>query len=189
MDVHDIFLLGNAHKRGALHVEPVEPINDPFDVARGRDLKKRVFRQLMGSRAYDWVGTTEAVLRLVSTRLVGILREAEVTGWTTYEVQVLSKRGDEFEGYHGFAVTGVCGPIDNSKSHRVWREPVVPGGEKHQVWLGFYPDLSAWDGSDVFGVPSTGYVFVTTRVKILLEKHKVTNVRFQRLTEVERLAL
>lgn len=189
MEARDVFLLGNAHKRGALHVQPVEPITDPFKVTRGQDRTKRVFREYMGSRPSDFVGTTEAVLRLVSTRVVDLLHQENVTGWTTYPVEVLSKSGAEIEGYHGFAVTGTCGPIDNSKSPRVWRDPVVPGGERHQVWLGFYPDLTAWEGSDIFGPASTGYIFVTERVKDLLERHKITNLRIQRLTEVERLVL
>lgn len=189
VEADEVFLLGIAHKRGALHLESVEPIADPFRVSRGEDRARRVFRQCMGSRQYDFVGTTHAVIRLVSSRVVELLHREGVTGWATFDVEVLSKRGMPIEGYHGLAITGICGSIDNSKSPRVWREPAVSGGNRYQAWLGLYPDLDSWDGSEVFGPPATGYVFVTERVKNLLERHKVTGVRFQKLTETERLVL
>jgi hypothetical protein len=47
-------------------------------------------------------------------------------------------------------------------------------------------DKGRWDGSDYFIVwPMPRYIFVTERVIRLIEKHQLTGVRFQRISEIK----
>jgi len=56
-----------------------------------------------------------------------------------------------------------------------------------KIWMGLYFDEASWDGSDVFRPLGTAHVLVTQRVKDLLEKSKMTNLRFEALTSIEKL--
>ncbi|RMG23878.1 MAG: hypothetical protein D6732_24330, partial [Methanobacteriota archaeon] len=186
----EFYLLGNAHKRGALHVDPVEEIEDEFALVRGEILPEKPirFRYHSGSKPYDLIGTTYAPLYLVSDCVIHVFEQEGFTGWLTYPVEVYGKKGERLEGYHGFAVSGRCGPIDNTLSRREWR-PAPPGGNPYLAWIGLYFDLSSWDGSDIFVPVSSGYIIVVERVKEALERVGITNVMFDRLTEIERLVL
>jgi len=42
-----------------------------------------------------------------------------------------------------------------------------------------------WDGSDLFLPEGTGYKFVTEEIKTALEKAKIRNIWFERITEIE----
>jgi hypothetical protein len=76
-----------------------------------------------GTVAYHLIGTTWAALMLVSQRFVVALDEAEITGWMSYPVEVTGSRGEPLPGYHGFAVTGRCGRIDDDLSPPVVLPP------------------------------------------------------------------
>jgi hypothetical protein len=192
MDFDNIFLLGNAFIRGALHVQSKQGISNDIALARGacRPAKPLVFQYHSGGRPRDLVGTSHATLDLLSARTVQLLREHDISGWTTFPVQVYAEDDLLLEGYEGLAVTGRCGPIENSKSREHWRPPARPGVvDKIRVWLGLYFDLATWDGSDIFGPASTAHVFVVERVKQAIERARLTNFSFQALSAVERLVL
>ncbi len=101
-----------AQVRGALHVRPSNRL-DPFAVVRGElhVIDPLVFEWSLGGVPRDVVGTECPPVFLVSDRTVQTLRNKSITGWRTYPVTVRGKGGDEVRGYHGFSVTGRCGPI------------------------------------------------------------------------------
>ncbi len=140
-------------------------------------------RAYMGGQATDflWSGLIHVVC--VSSRVVDLLREHGITGWDTYPVEVYGRKGEPLPGYHGFAVTGPECRRDRSRSPIVDKPPPVPGGCGYRVYKGLYFDESQWDGSDIFLVE--GSKVVTERVYSLFKRAKVSNVRFQRLTELE----
>jgi hypothetical protein len=115
-----------------------------------------------------------------------LLKNERVTGWRTYPVEVTDRQGAVIPAYRGFAVTGRCGPFDSSKSQMIIKPPPVPRGRPAPYRRGLYFDPTTWDGSDVF-CSENGWLFVvvTQRVQELFRRHKVTNVRFQRLVDVE----
>lgn len=191
LELDRVFLLGSSHERGALHVSPEQTFEDPFAVLTGEaDIREPVIlRQESGTVPRDFVGTTHACLFLVSTHVVSSLRSYKVSGWKTYPVEVVLKDGRSLKDFHGLVVTGVCGGIDNSRSTRVWRNPVSPLGERYEAWMGLYFDPSTWDGSDIFVPKSTGYIFVVEAVKQIFERENITNVRFVPITAVERMML
>jgi hypothetical protein len=151
----------------------------------GRPLE---FVRAQGARAYDLVGTTSPTLVLVSAHFLDVLRAAGFTGWTTFPVKVTLDDGSSLEGYEGLAISGRCGPIDDSLSELVTLPPAVPGGPEQRALRGLCFRPETWDGSDLF-TPSEGYTaaFVTTRVKDEVERAGITNVEFKRLSEIERM--
>jgi hypothetical protein len=117
-----------------------------------------------------------------------LLKENGFTGWTTYAMQLLGKDGKQIPGYHGIAVTGRCGPIDDDLCTVAMREyPVGPQPD----WVGKYFAQESWDGSDFFTPEGSrdGSIFITERVKVALEKARVSNVFFETLDTVVRVGM
>jgi hypothetical protein len=138
-----------------------------------------------GRRAKDLIGTTWATLFLVSDRFVDAL--GGFTGWQTYPVLIAGRDGEKVPGYQGLSATGRCGRIEWEKSERVVIPPPVPEGRARGGWRGLYFSPSSWDGSDVFIPDGTTYVIVTDEVRAAVEDAQLTNVRFTRLPEFERI--
>lgn len=187
MDFSKLYLIRDADIRGALVVSLGQL--DHIAIARAEKLPTvpLVGRCLQGGSPRDVVATGYAALDLFSDRVIQVLRDGGFTGWTTYPVEIYGKNGVRIDGYHGFAVTGRCGPVDWSKGKKVRKPPPVPQGQGYDAWMGLYFDPYSWDGSDVF-MPEGGATcnIVVERVKLVLEKAKVTNIRFKPLTEFER---
>jgi hypothetical protein len=135
----------------------------------------------------DFIWTTLSVPRLVSERVVTILRDAGLTGWRTYDLELVGHDGAPIPGYYGFAVHGRCGPIDNSKS--VEMPTVYPGGI-FPAWHGLYFEPDTWDGSDFFmSKDGFGAMFVVEDVRRVFRKAKIRNVDFKRLVDITRSRL
>ncbi|MCH8806244.1 MAG: hypothetical protein IH986_09175 [Planctomycetes bacterium] len=178
--------MGTVDNRTSLHVEPMHDIADPCalhwaEVRPASALAFRFMKGASGSTARDFVSTSLHPLTLVSDHVVELLRP--LSGWTTYSVEVYGKKGELIPGYHGLAVTGRCGPIDNSLSQPRVCEPPVPQGRRSRKWFGAYFDEKTWDGSDLFVPEGTAMTVVTDAVKQALLRAKITNVEFEPLTE------
>lgn len=144
-------------------------------------------RWAMGSaKPADIVWTTVALPVLLSERAVDLLRKEHVTGWDLIPCTLYGKQGESWP-YAFLTVHGRCGPIDDLKSTRI--DKTYPAGV-FPAWKGLYFDPRSWDGSDVF-MPAgdVGWIFVTERLKSVLEKAKVGNVLCTPLDQVERVQL
>jgi len=156
---------------------------EPFAVLGNEEKPTRAirfdFHYSGGEIVHDliWTGW---LLPLVSTRVLSTLRQMNITGWTTYSVELYDKRGKPIPGYHGLAITGRCGAIDRSRSRKV-RHPIMPGTSPADFWQGLFFKDDRWDGSDIFLPEGTGHKFVTQRVKNALESLKIPNIMFERL--------
>lgn len=164
--------------------------SDEFELLRGDSSPSaplNVSWAMGNAQPGDIFWTTWAVPMVFGNRALSLLKENGFTGWSTYPVEVRNKDGEVVDGYAGFSVTGRCGCIDNSRSEKVDRE--FPGGI-FPVYRGLYFDESRWDGADIFcSEDKTGYVFVTTEVKLAFQKAKISNVRFELVAEIERSTL
>lgn len=132
----------------------------------------------------DIITTGLAAIWLISDRIVTLLQREGITGWKPYPVEVTGKGSAPVTGYHGFFVTGRCGPIDPRRSVVKTLPPLYPGDEGEQVRLGLYFDLETWDGSDIFVAPNSNVVMVIQRVKELMEQNHIRGCAFDPLTEV-----
>ncbi len=142
------------------------------------------FDAASGGHATDVLRSQDPLLFCVSGRLIRLLEENEITGWSTYAVEVYDRQGAFLPDYHGFAITGtVCEP-DYSRSAVIDKPPRFPGAEGYQIYKGLYFDESQWDGSDMFWV-GMGKRVIVDRVYRLFRKHKIRNTLFTPLTEYE----
>lgn len=181
------YWMENAFDPDSLHVDSAEPLQDAVGLGRGdvRPAKPLSFHRCEGYHATDLIGTTHGLF-LISDRVVDALQRGAFTGWTTYAVEVRGPGGRHIRGYHGLAVTGRCGPLDESRSEKAILRP-PPGGQAMPGLRGVYFDLGTWDGSDIFAPEGTTATFVVERVKTALQAIKVTNMKFDDLTKVEQL--
>jgi len=137
-----------------------------------------------GSQLFHFLWSAFPPIVCVSTFVVELFRSNGVTGWMTYPVEVYGKTGELLPGYHGFAVTGGECRRDRSRSQIITKQ-AIPGGKPFGVYIGLYFHEEDWDGSDIFRVSSSGGTIVTEKVKQILKKSKVSNVRLTPLPEVE----
>jgi hypothetical protein len=173
----------------ALRVSSRELLHNDVAFARGeaRPTEPIEFVRDEGRTPHDVVGTTYASLILVSERFLDVLREHRFSGWATFPVRVFLDEGTELDGYHGFAVIGRAGPIDDSLSEEVILPPPAPHGRARRGLRGACFPAESWDGSDVFACGESSAVTVTEAVKQALEEAEITNVAFKRLSEIERI--
>jgi hypothetical protein len=191
-DYSEFWTFGEAWVRGAARVKWVnwtpdlskrdERLRWVNDTSNGRIVPDAPipFRQDEGRRWLDWVGSSLVSFKLVSDRLIGVLREQRATGWSTYPVQVTARNGDEIAGYHGFAVTAHALPRwDMSQPTIV--PPPVPEGSAITGWKGLFFEAPSWNGSDVFSVD--GQIVCTSRVHAALSDADLTNVSYECVTD------
>jgi Immunity protein family (Imm11) len=191
LDYRRFFALGEAFTRLAFRVHALGDIPDPYALTRAEVVPDHPirFHYDQGTRLYDYIGTTWAVLDLVSERMIAVLRDHDFTGWATYPIEMYDATGDLVPGYHGLAVSGRCGPIDESMSPVMEVPPPVPGGATlpHRIGLRFWQET--WDGSDIFSPEGTAWVLVAQTVRDALIKAKVRNISLTRITEIEQLVI
>jgi hypothetical protein len=183
------YLLSAGLAPGALAVEPVGKVRNPRELIRA-DRKPRQpvrFRREDGSRPMDLIPTTWADLCLVSERVIAVLEEGGFSGWTTFPVEITGRGGKEVPGYHGLAITGRCGAIDNSLTPKQLVPPDVPEGEPVEGRIGVLFEHGSWDGSDLFCTHKGTFLFVTEAGKDALGRAKLSNVALERITEIKRL--
>jgi hypothetical protein len=143
-----------------------------------------VFKQEYGNKLQDILDTGWPSLYLISDKMKTILEDSDLTGWETFAVKVLDKKGQEIQGYHGLSITGRCGKIDYNKSEIIERQ-LVPNGPLVKYYKGLHVDLDKWDGKDFF-IPEKYFGIMTTqRAAETLKKNKLTNIKFENLSEIE----
>ncbi len=156
----------SALSRGKSQLE--DPIQ--FDVAQG-------------SKATNVLWTQLVTPVCVSGRVIRILSDNEVSGWSTYPVELFDPQGGLLADYHGLAVTGAVCDADYSRSAVVTKPPPAPRGKSYDVYKGLFFDENQWDGSDMFWVG--GVRVVVDKVKRIFERNKIDNVKFTPLSERE----
>ncbi len=181
-----IYLLGdplaNQPFRGTIEVS----VNEATALLRGEWIPKRpvIVRHQMGGAPRKVIWTSFADVLIVDQEVVQLFRANGFKGWTTYPVEVHGKTDEVIEGYQGLAITGRCGHIDDSKSKTVMIN--YPAG-KFPKLRGLYFDPETWDGSDLFmSSEKSRWIFVLESIKVALQKAKLRNTSFRKLTEVER---
>jgi hypothetical protein len=186
LDYHRLWKMSDALQNGAFRVRS----DRKMDREEVRKLKKGeiqpqlgvVFRHCMGGQVpKDLIGTGWGGGHFIlSDRVVEALRAGKFTGWSTYPVRIIGKDGDEIPGYHGLAITGRCGPIDDLKSEVIKQL----GSSKFVRVRGLFFDEKTWDGSDVFLIGHGGHICVTEAVYDAVMALKPRNIKFTRLDEV-----
>ena len=141
----------------------------------------------IGGRAPGDIVWTDRSLLIVSDRVVEVLNDNKLTGWSTYPVTLTNRDDEILNGYCGLAITGRCGEIDNSRCQIVPKQ--YPAGE-FPVYRGIYFDESTWDGSDIFCFSGGGArKCVTERFRAAVEEAGLRDIDFEALSCVDRMQL
>jgi hypothetical protein len=199
MNIKEFYLFGSKFVSSTVQVHPLnlsfEKDENQFDDILRLAIGKYqnitfpvVFKQEYGKKLQDILDTGTVSLFLISDKMKTILEDNNFTGWKTFAVKVLDKKGQEMQGYHGLSITGRCGEIDYSKSEIIKKRFVLPDGPLDKFYKGLHVGLDKWDGSDFFLPEKYFGTIITSRVAEILKKNKFTNVRLENLAEMEILA-
>jgi hypothetical protein len=134
-----------------------------------------------GAAPGDIVWPRAVMQPFVSDRIITLLREHGVTGWDSFPVEIIDKRGDTHQNFHRLMITGRCGRIDWTKGEHFERTEVPLGWHYRGGW--FDPDT--WDGSDMFTDGYCGETWVVDRARRVFQRAKIRNIRWNRLVEIE----
>jgi len=198
MKISDFYSFGSKYVSSTIQVgiissgdsAPIEIGVTPFDEIKlikgeyDNFVFPLVFKQEYGKKYQDILDTGFAGLNIISDKLKALLEENELTGWKTYNVKILNKKEEEIKGYHGFSVTGKCGPIDYGKSEIIEKR-IAPGKPLIKYYKGTYIGLDKWDGKDFFIPEETIKIVVTKSVTDVLRKGKLTNIDLKNLADSE----
>ncbi|MBK9035208.1 MAG: hypothetical protein IPL61_28800 [Myxococcales bacterium] len=178
-----MFSLGVAESRKHFTAALEIDAGDVSGVLRG-ELEKGVTiaRWHVGGERPDAIVATDCVvLLLLSSALVDALATHEITGWSTFPVELAGRRGEPMGAFYGLVVRGRCGAIDLKRSDP-FRKPMPVGTMGYRRGLYFEPE--SWDGADIFMAPEKGFIFVTERARGVIAALAKT-ATFTPLTEVE----
>ena len=141
-----------------------------------------VFEIESGVQTTDFIWTEFPWLKCVSERVIDLLRTNNISGWSTFPIELRAKNGQIVPGYHGFTVLPFVGPMDLSRSQVVISP--LPSGKPRKMYKGLFFDENKWDGSDFIRIQAA-FTAVTERVKRLFLKNGVSNIMLTSLSEVE----
>jgi hypothetical protein len=197
LDFSKIYSVHEA-RTGAFHVRCIEEkgLVDDWKLANAswRPARPIRFKQYMGRGLEDYITGGCVGYRFLSERAIRAFEAEGITGLSTYPVEIFNQEGVPVLGYQGVSVIGRCGPILNERSQRIIVPPISGAREKglgkaQPGWRGIYFDPDTWDGSDIFLAEGTIAFYATDRVREVVEKHGLTNISFDPLSEIERLML
>lgn len=130
-----------------------------------------VFRVFEGTKLSDVISMRFIGMSvLVSDRFVELLQQNNITGWSTYPIRLIGKKGDEISGYQGFTVTGRAGGIIKLVSEK---ESCFEYNSKYQQW-----ESSSWDGSDFAHIKGRLKTISTEKVQNVLKEAKIKGIFF-----------
>jgi hypothetical protein len=185
MDAHIFFDLMSKLSSYTFQVCPVNSNIDELQLIKGNyqgiDFPV-AFKQDSGTKLLDILDTGFPGFFIISERVRTILEKNGLTGWKVFPIKLCDKKGNEITGYHGFSVTGQCGPISYKKSEIIEKRR-VPHGPLCKFYKGIFID--DWDGTDFFTPDGTYQTFITQRTAEIFKKNKITNVSLKSLAESE----
>jgi len=175
----NFFDFGSKLLRSTFHSSPIDiPYNGHIELITGnyKNIKFPViFKQNSGKNLLDILDTGHANLFLISEKLKSVLMENELTGWKTYPIKLFDKKNSTILGYHGFSITGRCGPINYEKS-TIIEERLIPTGPLVRFYKGRFFDVKNWDKSDFFLPEETIRITVNKKTSEILKKEKISNL-------------
>jgi hypothetical protein len=143
-----------------------------------------IFMQSYGHKLTDILDTGYVSFYLISDRMKTILEENGLTGWKCFPVRIFDKKRNEVLGYHGFSITGRCGPIDREMATIIEKQR-APGWPMSKFYKGLYVGLDNWDNTDFFIPEKSAWLIITKRAADALKKNKITNLRMENLADIE----
>ena len=180
--------MSEASQRRAVRATSLRPIPAVRELVLGETVSEEPihFVDDEGTDLLDVVGTTYAALNLVSERFTEALQARAFTGWGTFRF-VWTSRACRWTASSRSLSWGVAGPINDDLSETIVLPLSCRGGVEKPGLRGICFDPATWDGSDIFASEGSTATVVSEPVKDALETAGVTNVRLERITEIERM--
>lgn len=174
--MNEFFVLMNKGNRGEAICFPSNIPFSKFNVSQilrnqGLPNKQIVYSPFLGKRFFDFNMVT-AELNLISEKVYTLLMDNNISGWKGIPAVI---HGHEDLKYYLLTVTGRCGSIDKKKTIIVNSTTLIHG-QIAKAYQGLYFTEDNWDKTDIFVSEFINHIFVTEKVKTILEKNKVTNV-------------
>jgi hypothetical protein len=109
-------LFGLSDNHNGMIARPEDFEIDGMALLRGEFVADRpvLFRRHLGTVPRDLVMGASVELLLISDHVQSILADGQFTGWSTYPVRLLDRRGADVAGYHGLVITGRSKPMDRA---------------------------------------------------------------------------
>ncbi len=120
-----------------------------------------------GKKLYDIVRFQDPFNFAISEKVLNLLIEKEITGWSHYEIDIVGRE----EKYFGFQVQGKSGSI---------KRPFKTG-----FVIGLKFDEDTWDGQDFFNPNDTYSIFCTKRVKDIFSNNRISNIELKSIDTFE----
>lgn len=139
-------------------------------------------RGYMGGHPADVVWSGRIDLMAISERLANALEAERISGWKPYSIHLYDRTGNSCPGYVGLGILGPQLAWEKGRSEIVSMDQWDDPSARYVQAKGAYFDESAWDGSDFFWV--AGVKAITKRVRDLIIRMKIRNVKIVPLTEV-----
>ncbi len=152
-------------------------------VARGRALPSAPLRfdaMKPGPPPHDVV-FGGALAGVLTPRGLAAFEAAAITGWRSFPGLLVLNDGTELP-VHLLAIHGRSGGFDFRDARRVELPPTRTGLQPPARVVGYGPDMSRWDGSELFLVGDTDCACMTRPAATRLAAQGLTGLRF---TEVD----
>jgi hypothetical protein len=146
------------------------------------DSPPRLYHGMGRAQPSDIVWPMAAMPPFISDRVIGLLTDHNVTGWSSFPVEIIDRHGTLHRTHHRLMITATpCGPIDWLRGELIERTEVPRGRYYRGGWF----DPATWDGSDLFYSQNWGFPLVVERVRNLFVRAKIKNIEFVRFTDYE----
>jgi len=197
MDIKNFFKFGSKLVSSSIYAPPQglripikDDIDDAYNLIKG-DYSGINFPVVFkegsygGKKIQDIIDTTSVSLYLISDKLKNILIENSFTGWKIYPVRLFDRKENEIMGYSGFSVTGRCDVKIKYRKDSIVEKQLAPNAPISRFYKGQNIDFTKWDGSDFFITKDNIGFIITEKVKEILLKHKLTNIRVRNIKDIE----
>jgi len=143
------------------------------------------FKKTKGGNLSDVLWSTLPPFFVISTKLRDIFVNNGLTGWKTYEIEIIDRELSTKTEYWGFSCTGKVGEQDISKGKILIKPPPRIGGKSYKVLKGMYFKDDYWDGSDFCVLGYGGGPIVSDKVVKVFNLFEIENIKFLPLSEYE----
>jgi hypothetical protein len=144
-----------------------------------------IFTHTDGKKMMDIMDTGWPSLYNISDKVKQLLIENNITGWKTYPIKILTKKGEEVLGYNGFSITGRCNSRIKYDKTQLIEKRLIKSGPIVTFYKGLIIDLTKWDGSDFFICEENRTIFTSLKVRNIFTENQITNMMFRNITEIE----
>jgi hypothetical protein len=117
------------------------------------------------------------------TNVIEALEAEGITGFYPKNVEVYDSEGKTYIDYYFLMITGRCGKKDWNRPVRIEKRNSQYAEWDVKVGMKFMDD--EYDGSDIFLCPDYGALFVTERVKKLIESNSFSGAQFESINSLE----